>query len=257
MVETRRMRAALAAGARTVDVEVSPLRQRLLREQLHDALSREEAIAVSELPGRVRGASSAELAQAIDACVARGELRRILRGRAEYVVGTRHAMLGERRLSALREAFTDLAKMLDAVGKKKNVGLLASDIEQMLSAAQRVLAEDSPPTPPSGADADDALTLPAPAVARDPHDELLAALDAARDAQNGMSFVPAVVRRLSRSMSVADAIEILLRAARRELIELRPEGGFARLSEEELALCPPGPAGTRLSWARRSAGAPA
>jgi hypothetical protein len=66
--------------------------------------------------------------------------------------------------------------------------------------------------------------------------------------------VPAIVRRLSAAMPLPDALELLMRAARRELIELRPEGGLGRLSEEELALCPPGPAGTRLSWARRSAG---
>lgn len=322
MVETRRRRAALAMGADDLEGELARLRQRLAREgavklstlkamalrdeicerlvaegfelgttflrqplaaQLHDALSREEAIAVNELPERVRGASRAELAQAVDAQVARGELRRILRGRAEYVVGPRHAVLGERRLAALRDTFSDLAKMLEAASKKKNVGLLASDIEQMVSAAQRVLEEDPAPRPVDEAAADEAVTAPAPAVAsrdvasRDvaPRDvtareaaaptaapvivdlqvALLAALDAVRDAGSGMSFVPAVVRRLSAAMPVPEALELLMGAARRELIELRPEGGFGRLSEEELALCPPGPAGTRLSWARRSAGA--
>lgn len=329
MVETRRKRAALAVGAEEVEAELAHLRLRLLREgavrlsllkpptlrdeiaerlvaegfelgaafvrrplaaQLHDALSREEAIALSELSERARGASRAELARAVDGCVARGELRRILRGRTEYVVGARHAVLGEQRLKALRETFSDLAKMLDAVSKKKNVGLLASDIEQMLSAAQRVLEEDSAPGPAAGADPDDAVTAPAvaarrapaptraalatrtapavpvttpraapaaPAKAADPLAELLIALDAVRDTRNGMSFVPAVVQRLSAAMPVAEALELLLRAARRELIELRPEGGLGRLSEEELSLCPPGPAGTRLSWARRSAGAAA
>jgi len=332
MVETRRKRAALAVGAEEVEAELARLRLRLLREgavrlsllkpptlrdeiaerlvaegfelgaafvrrplaaQLHDALSREEAIPLSELSERARGASRAELARAVDACVARGELRRILRGRTEYVVGARHAVLGEQRLRALRETFSDLAKMLDAVSKKKNVGLLASDIEQMLSAAQRVLEEDSAPGPAAVADPDDAVTAPAPAVASrrvptptraaplatrtapaapattpraaaaapakaaDPLAELLIALDAVRDTRSGMSFVPAVVQRLSAAMPVAEALELLLRAARRELIELRPEGGLGRLSEEELSLCPPGPAGTRLSWARRSAGAAA
>jgi hypothetical protein len=215
----------------------------------------------------VRGASRAELAHAVDAQVARGELRRILRGRLEYVVGARHAVLGERRLEALRGTFSDLAKMLDAASKKKNVGLLASDIEQMLSAAQRVLEEDSAPRPVEEAAADEAVTAPAPAVApreavaapaaapsNDPLVVLLAALDAARDAGSGMSFVPAIVRGLSAAMPVSEALELLMRAARRELIELRPEGGLGRLSNEELALCPAGPAGTRLSWARRSAG---
>src|SRR5688572_24821543 len=204
MVETRRKRAALAVGADDLDGELARVRQRLAREgalklstlkagalrdeicdrlvaegfelgatflrqplatQLHEALSREEAIAVNELPERVRGASRTELATAVDAQVARGELRRILRGRAEYVVGARHAVLGERRLAALRGTISDLAKVLDARSKKKNVGLLASDIEQMLSAAQRVLEEDSAPSPAEEVPADEAVTAPAPAVA--------------------------------------------------------------------------------------------
>jgi hypothetical protein len=318
MVETRRKRAALAVGADDLEGELARWRQRLTREgalklstlkslalrdeicerlvaegyelgatflrqplaaQLHDALSRQEAIAVNELPERVRGASRAELAQAVDAQVARGELRRILRGRAEYVVGARHAVLGERRLAALRGTFSDLAKMLDAASKKKNVGLLASDIEQMLSAAQRVLEEDTAPRPVEEAAADEAVTAPAPAVAArdavarnavardsgpmpatapaevDPLVTLLSTLDAVRDTRSGMSFVPAIVHQLSAAMPVSEALELLMRAARRELIELRPEGGLGRLSDEELALCPPGPAGTRLSWARRNAGA--
>jgi hypothetical protein len=159
---------------------------------------------------------------------------------------------------------SDLAKMLLVAIKKKNVGSLAGDIQQMLSTAQRVLEEDSAPTPPEEVAADQAVTAPAPGVAArrlataladvDPLTELLSVLDGVRDARNGMSFVPAIVRRLSTVMSVPEALELLMLAARRELIELRPEGGFGRLSDEELTLCPPGPAGTRLSWARRSAG---
>jgi hypothetical protein len=41
-------------------------------------------------------------------------------------------------------------------------------------------------------------------------------------------------------------------AAMDGLLELRPEGGIHRLSDEELAACPEGPHGTRLSWARRT-----
>jgi hypothetical protein len=98
---------------------------------------------------------------------------------------------------------------------------------------------------------------PAPALAIDSIAELLSVIDAVRDSGSGMSFVPAIVRELGGAMPVADALELLMGAARRELIELRPEGGLGRLSDEELALCPRGPAGTRLSWARRTSGAAA
>jgi hypothetical protein len=128
--------------------------------------------------------------------------------------------------------------LLGGVSKKKFVRLLASDIEHLLSAATRMLEAEAPSVDP-------AVAL----------GHVLAAVDAARDARTGLSFVPVIIRRLSQVMALPVAHDVLLSAARRELIELRPEGGLGRLSEEELSLCPPGPAGTRLSWARRALGA--
>ena len=81
--------------------------------------------------------------------------------------------------------------------------------------------------------------------------DVLGALDATRDARTGLSFVPHLVQRLLSGTPVAAIHAALLAAAREERIELRPEGGLARLTREELGLCPPGPSGTRLSWARR------
>jgi hypothetical protein len=91
-----------------------------------------------------------------------------------------------------------------------------------------------------------------------PNDEamqaLLAAVDSTRDVRSGLSFVPAVVGRLAPELESSAAVKLLLTAAERELLELRPEGGIGRLSEAELAVCPSGPHGTRLSWARRLTG---
>jgi hypothetical protein len=80
---------------------------------------------------------------------------------------------------------------------------------------------------------------------------VLDALEATRDERTGLSFVPRVIQRLLSDRPLTAAHEMLLAAAREELIELRPEGGLGRLTSEELLLCPPGPGGTRLSWARR------
>jgi hypothetical protein len=84
----------------------------------------------------------------------------------------------------------------------------------------------------------------------DPRVLVLDALDATRDVQTGLSFVPRLVQRLLSNVPLPVAHQMLLTAAREELIELRPEGGLGRLTSDELGLCPPGPAGTRLSWAR-------
>jgi hypothetical protein len=300
MAEPRRKRAPLAIGADGIEHELDRQRARLRSEgavklstlkppalrddvarrlvcegfeiagsfvrrplagQLRDAVADEQAIAIRALPGRVRGASRVELEREVAAAVARGDLQRVARGGSECVVGPSQAVLGGQRLGNLYEALCLLTKMLAAAGKKKNVGVLASDVEHVLSAATHVLEADriSTPRPAVGAkraadvapnaDASPSGT-PVDALAR-----LLDALDAARDERTGLSFVPAIVQRLSPVMTVSAAHDALLAAARRELIELRPEGGLARLSAEELALCPPGPVGTRLSWARRGTGA--
>ena len=63
----------------------------------------------------------------------------------------------------------------------------------------------------------------------------------------GLAFVPDVVRALG---GAAIAHPLLMRLAREERLELRPESGLARLTKNQLALCLPGPQGSRLSWAR-------
>jgi hypothetical protein len=265
--------------------------RRPLAAQLHDALAREGAVASSDLGHVVRGATRAELEQIVLEAEELGQLQRALRGRVEpaaatgrnaqrmdssewLVLATGQRVLDGERLATLREACTDLAKLLEAASKKKNVGLLASDVEHMLSAASRVLDDDSAQNTPAAADpglpareatgpasrpraplrgAAASASVPRAAAPVASLARLLAAVDAVRDERTGMSFVPAIVQRLSSDMAVATAQEALLTAARQELIELRPEGGLGRLSGEELALCPPGPSGTRLSWARRNA----
>jgi hypothetical protein len=68
------------------------------------------------------------------------------------------------------------------------------------------------------------------------------------DRSLGLAFVPRVVRVLGPDISGAHAL--LLQAANRGEIELRPESGLGRLTPEELSLCLPGPQGSRLSWIR-------
>jgi hypothetical protein len=86
---------------------------------------------------------------------------------------------------------------------------------------------------------------PSPAVA-----EVLAAVDAARET-SGLSFVPTVVARLAPTVGPEAAKAALLDAAKSGLVELRPEGGLNRLTEEQKRDCPPGPQGSCLSWVRR------
>ncbi len=67
---------------------------------------------------------------------------------------------------------------------------------------------------------------------------------------SGLVFVPTLVRALGGMPSRDTVHRLLLDAHKNERLELQPESGLARLSEEELALCIRGPQDSHLSWAR-------
>lgn len=219
--------------------------RRPLAEQLSEALAHGASVARKSLAGLVRGATAAELQRAVTEAESRGELRRVLRGKAEALTAAATPVLTARELVAVRAVLSSLDKALAAAARKKGVTLLASDFDDALAELMRLRPE--PPAaggaPEPRSDATEALP------------PLLAALDATRDERTGLSFVPQLIARVLPAMPVAVAHGVLLDAARSELIELRPEGGLNRLTPEELRLCPSGPGGTRLSWARRLNGA--
>ncbi len=221
--------------------------RRPIREQLRDALGHGAALTKKGLAGAVRGASGAELTRVASELERAGELYRVLRGKSETFTGSGAPVLSAPSLAALKPVVTELSRALAAVSKKKGMTLLASDVDDLLEAARGVLDRNAVrgrvvPTTPEGSAAGGAASL-------------VDALDATRDERTGLSFVPRVVELLLPSVSLAVAHEMLLQASRDERIELRPEGGLARLTSAELGLCPAGPGGMRLSWARRLDGA--
>ena len=96
------------------------------------------------------------------------------------------------------------------------------------------------------------------AAAPPTHDSLREALRGAllalRDEDTALARVPEVSRRLRERASAQAVIEALLAASRQGELELRPEGGIGRLTDEDAALCPQGAAGVRLSWVRLQEG---
>jgi len=217
--------------------------RRPLAEQLNEVLAQGATVAKKSLASAVRGASSAELNQALVEAERAGRLRRVLRGKLEAFTGADTPVLAAEQISGLRKLLSGLEKALGQAARKKGMTLLSSDVAETIEEVRRLLS----PAQRQHADSpSEAATEPAQDVA-----SLLAALDATRDERTGLSFVPKLVTRLLPAMPLAVAQSVLLAAARRELIELRPEGGLNRLAPEELELCPPGPGGTRLSWARR------
>lgn len=222
--------------------------RRPLAAQLHAALQHGALVPVKALGSHVRGATGPELKRLTEAAVRDGTARLVLRGAVEVLAGAEVPVLSGPEVEALRVSLAGLGKALEKVTRKRGLSLLTTDATAVLSEAMTVFGQKHPATTRSAAQGPAALP-------RQQHDDamraLLDAVDSTRDQRTGLSFVPAVVGRLAPKVSAPAAVKLLLAAAERELLELRPEGGIGRLSEAELSVCPPGPHDTRLSWARR------
>jgi hypothetical protein len=232
------LRARLVAKLEAEGVEATKAAlRRPLVAQLKEALAHGAPVSLKAVSTHVRGGSPAELKGLVEQAVREGVARRVQRGTVEVLVGAEVAVLSAAELKVLRDRLVGLTKTLEKVLKKPALSLLESDVAESLNEASRTISTRKKP---EGGDAMQAV---------------LAAVDATRDERTGLSFVPAVVGRLAPAWSEGAAVKLLVAAAERELVELRPEGGIGRLSAAELAVCPPGPHQTRLSWARRLEGA--
>jgi hypothetical protein len=187
----------------------------------------------------VQGATAAEVKQAALGLVATGRARLVLRTATETLVSATSEVLTGDDLVAASKRLSAVAKQLEkAVRSQKGKGgwdLLREDVEQAL----RDIVLPSRRSPRKGIEENSDL------------DQVLRAIDSARDVSLGLSFVPKVIDLVAIDLDRAAAQRVLLGAASRGLVELRPEGGLNRLSDAELLACPEGPQGTRLSWVRR------
>jgi hypothetical protein len=214
--------------------------RRPVGEQLAAALADGAFISLKTVGAHVVGATAAEGKKAALALVSAGRARLVVRGAEEVLVPASTAVLSREQVARLVRFSKVAAK---AAASKSGAALLESDV---IEALQEVV--------PSLASARGEAALVAgklPGDARGKLATLLSAVDETRDARTGLSFVPAIVAKLSPSLGSDATSRLLVEAATEGVIELRPEGGLGRLSEQELAVCPPGPQGTRLSWARR------
>lgn len=248
-IKPAELRARLVAKLEAEGVEVTKtVLRRPLLAQLKEALDHGALVPRKSVSNHVGGATAAELKLLVEQAVRSGVARLVQRGTVEVLVGADAAVLSVAELTALRERLVGLTRSLEKVLKKPGPTLLTSDVSAALAeAAQGLQAHAGGGGKARSAEA-------ARASHENAMEALLAAVDAARDERTGLSFVPAVVGRLTPAWSEGAAVNLLLSAAERELVELRPEGGIGRLSAAELSVCPPGPHNTRLSWARRRQG---
>ena len=244
-VGSKTSRAAIVSELVRQGFEVTKVAVRKpLSLQLSAALADGAFIPLKSVAQHVSGSSAAEAKQAALGLVANGVAKLVLRGVQEVLVPATTAVLSPDELAR----FGELAKTVAKLAKSKTgASLLCADLDEAIA---RVL--------PARGDrrVTQHLVSPEKRSANDQRrvlfERLLAVVDTTRDAMTGLSFVPAIVAQLRAELSPEVAGAVLVDAASDGLLELRPEGGINRLSEAELAVCPPGPQGTRLSWARRT-----
>jgi hypothetical protein len=206
-----------------------------LRAQILGALSHGASVPLKAVKDHVTGAATKELSAVSAALIDEGAALLVLRGKEPTLVASSARVVSGDSLRRFEKELKVLGAVVTGALKRPRGGLLLGDVTDALERL-RVLAA---PTKRSNSMVE----------------RVLQAVDDARDEQMGLSFVPSVIRSLHPELDTAQARAALLEAAKRGLLELRPEGGLARLSADELELCPPGPQGTRLSWAKRNEGA--
>lgn len=206
-----------------------------LGRQIRAALAERETLPLAQLAKATRGATQKECKAAVAALLAEGAGRLAFRGKVEVLAGPRVPALSAEQLSSLARACKQLAALSARALKRGNVTLLHDDVRGQL------LDFVAPPRP----------QREGTALA----DAILTELRRSVRGAVGLSYVPDAVRALA-THPLPEVHRLLLDAARSGRIELQPDSGLDRLTQEEKELCPPGPHGTRLSWARLPEGTP-
>lgn len=191
-----------------------------------------EGVVASAVPRAVKGArSAAEVALVLRTLSDEGFAAPVVHGRSVRWTRRAASVLGDAELdelASLAKVLSDLAKVTKPAKAKPR------------SAVVRVALADAARRLANLAGIRSGSAIP---------DAVDAALRAAPDA-GGLVRVPDVVRRLERDYPLTEvlrAIEALARAGR---IELRPEAGVGRLSDDDVRACTSALDGTPLSYAR-------
>ncbi len=259
--------------------------RRALVEQLRAALADGAFIPLKSVATFVSGATAKEAKLVATRLVAAGEAHLVRRTKIDTLVPASAPVVTRAQLAALQSALATLQKQVAPLTRSAaKATLLRDDVIRLLEPALDQLQEPSAKSPLGGAKRASRLAVernsgfgsaprenaprenaprenaPRENAPREnaPREHgtnglerLWGVLDAVQDERLGLSFIPKVMQELSPQLEPKAAQSVLLAAAKAGLVELRPEGGLGRLSEAELELCPTGPGGTRLSWARR------
>ena len=225
-----------------------------LRTQVSKLLAEGRVIALGQLGKALKGCTQKEAKAVAEALAAEGAAKVAIRGKLEVLVPTSLPTLSHDQLLQLAAVGALAAK----AARKGQRTLTLDDVrERVLDLVTnprgrptgRATGETAAPAAASAASVAPGETAGATGGGAVTPALVLTELRRHLRPSVGLAFVPDAVRALA-ALGVPAVQGALLDAARAGLVELQPESGVGRLAEEELALCPPGPQGTRLSWAR-------
>jgi hypothetical protein len=228
--------------------------------QVEQLLAQGEPVPLSGLAKHLKGATGAEAKEFALQLRREGKAHFVLRGKSPCVVSCGETVLGRneldvtvKRIKGAALKLSALATWLDKARKdKRDLTVLEGELAAELAGLAAMVEypaneEDAAATAQRtedrvGRGEQARVTLPELGVA------LRGAILALRDEDSRLASIPQVSRRLREHATPEAVKRVLLDEHRRGQVELRPEGGIGRLSEEERALCPTGAGGIPLSW---------
>lgn len=187
------------------------------------------------MPKRVYGAERAEITATIHRLVRAGQAHVVVRTQTEVIVGGGERVLDILGLAQLEKIAAQIGKALKKVRAK---GMRRTLLWDDLTALLGPLRETAAPAGPSPTE-DAVLSL------------VIESLKRLEDPRLKLVSIPELVRSLAGSLSIESIHRALESAAKSGAIELRPEVGSEFLKPEDAGLCPAGPRGSVLSYARR------
>ncbi|HVK71115.1 MAG TPA: hypothetical protein VM694_41950 [Polyangium sp.] len=202
--------------------------------QIESLLQGGARVPLKDAAKRIKGGTKAEINATLAKLVREGRARVVVRTQVDVLVGPAERALDPVEITRLANVAAQLAKTLKKVQAK---GLPRSLLQEDLAALfaplepSHRLAAATPNEAPSRL-VDEALRL-----LEDPMLKLVR--------------VPELVRSLSGRLSLDAIHHALAEGVKDGTLELRPEAGAEFLKPEDVPLCPPGPRGTVLSYARR------
>jgi hypothetical protein len=244
VIEQLRSEGYEAAG-KGVRVPLATQGSRLLSDGAH--------VSLAMVPKRLAGASKVEADKLVQELCKSGQAYLVLRGKQLSLVPRTEAVVERPALADLEAELRGAATWLkNALANKSNATVLEADLRAAIDEIVAGVRKSTSPKPAHERRLGGTVETGPDRALRGAGlaEALRGAVLAARDEESLLARVPDVSRRLRDRATAEEVQGELLAAHRRGEIELRPEGGIGRLSEEDSVLCPPGPGGVRLSWVR-------